>query len=90
MTKKFWKDWQKRLGETSRIWLFHPWCDNPCHYKGPLEANKFLSFEFSGDIVKIEYQIIWPVWNKCAGTHYHIENHTKVLCRKDIATIEFK
>jgi len=22
MTKKFWADWQKRIGETKNIWLF--------------------------------------------------------------------
>ena len=22
MTKKFWKDWQNRIGETKNIWLF--------------------------------------------------------------------
>jgi hypothetical protein len=48
--------------------------------------DRFLSFDFSGDTVKVEYE----VKNLTLDGSYHFENHSIVLNRKDIVTIEFK
>lgn len=91
MTKKFWNEWQKRLGETKAIcrWVYY---DNGCQrcqthrMVGQDIPNRFLSFDFSGDTVKVEYE----VKNQTLSGSYHFENHSIILNRTDIVTIEFK
>ncbi len=90
MTKKFWNEWQKRLGETKAIcrWVYY---DNGCQrcqtkrMVGQDIPNRFLSFDFNGDTVRVEYE----VKDLTLSGHYHFENHSIVLNRKDIVTIEF-
>ena len=91
MTKKFWNDWQMRLGETKSIcrWVYY---DNGCQrYQtsrmvGQDTPNRFLSFDFSGDTVKLEYEVKNLTLD---GRSYHFENHSIILNRKDIVTVEF-
>lgn len=90
MTKKFWNDWQKRLGETKSIcrWVYY---DNGCQrYQtrrmvGQDTPNRFLSFDFSGDTVKVEYE----VKNLTLDGNYHSETHRIRLDRTEIVTVEF-
>lgn len=90
MTKKFWNEWQKRLGETKAIcrWVYY---DNGCQrfqthrMVGQDIPNRFLSFDFSGDTVRVEYE----VKDLTLSGSYHFENRSIVLNRKDIVTIKF-
>ena len=90
MTKKFWNDWQKRLGETKRIHLFYPdHVYSSKRYTWHLSADKFISFKFEGDKVEIVYEEKHPVFNSHTGSHWHIQSHKTTLYRKDITSIEF-
>lgn len=90
MTKKFWNEWKMRLGETKTIyrWLYY---DNGCQrcqtrrMNGQDIPNRFLSFDFSGDTVRIEYE----VKDQISDGNYHLEKHSIILNRKDIVTIKF-
>lgn len=85
MTKKYWNDWQKRLGETKQIYL--------CYPKRLLYSDKgerILSYKFNGDTVDLVIQRKRYVSdNKPPYYHYHVENEYITLNRVDIASIEF-
>ena len=88
MTKKFWEDWQKRVGETKCIWR---WLTTDCatnrmnNYETP---HKFISFDFSNDAVNVTYEVLnWVISPN--GGHHHSEIHTIRLHRAEIKTIEF-
>lgn len=56
MTKKFWKDWQNRIGETEDIKLnicvFNKNNDR-CYYNSVLYGDKILKASFYGDAVDL-------------------------------------
>ncbi len=90
MTKKFWNDWQMRLGETKSIcrWVYY---DNGCQrcqtYRmvGQDKPSKFLSFDFKGDTVEIVYEVT----EQTLDGHYHSETYRIRLDRTEIVTVEF-
>lgn len=96
MTKKFWKDWQKRIGETKQIydWLIYQTYDGieKKQIGGSLVGYlpfKILSAKFNGDTVDLKLEIKSEVWT-FQGIHTHVENKYLTLNRKDISTVRFK
>lgn len=96
MTKKFWNDWQKRIGETKNIYLFwiHPDGYRRKRYGGVLSAlngDVLLKANFHGDAVDLTIErhtevVDWALLRR----HKHIENQYITLHREEIANIEFK
>lgn len=86
MTKKFWKNWQKRIGETRTIWLFYRQ-ENGNPYKGYSHYidGQIQSVSFNGDEVTITTKISFPTIG-----HWVTENRTYTINRNDIKTIDFK
>jgi len=91
MTKKFWKDWQNRIGETKNIILAN-FVTNPnngrTYYVTVLQFDsndKILKANFHGDAVDLVIERHWYT-KKC---HYTTENEYLTLHRNDIETIEF-
>ena len=96
MTKKFWNDWQKRVGETKNIYLFLIYPDGYRHmrYSGILNecnGDVLLKANFHGDAVDLTIErhtevVDWALLRR----HKHIENQYITLHREEIANIEFK
>ncbi len=96
MTKKFWNDWQKRIGETNQIygWLIHKTYDGieKKQIGGSMIGYlpfKILSAKFNSNTVELVLETKSEVFGK-NGYHIHVENKYFTLNRKDIATVEFK
>lgn len=97
MTKKFWVDWQKRIGETKAIYGWCKWT----RYDGVETKReggsligylpfKILSAKFNGDTVDLKLEVVDRVFNKSTwGFHNHVENKYYTLHRNDISTIVF-
>ena len=88
MTKKFWKDWQNRIGETTnillRIAVFNP-NNGACYCRSILgNEDKILKASFHGDAVDL---IIERHWTRKG--HYVVENEYLTLNRTEIKNIEF-
>ena len=91
MTKKFWNDWQKRVGETKAIYGWYENSKGRC-IGGSLIGYlpfKIISAKFNGDIVELVLETKSEVFGK-NGYHIHVENRYLTLNRKEIATIIFK
>lgn len=92
MTKKFWKDWQNRIGETKNIYLNHFITitnkGNRTYYYSILSSvhgeDKILHASFNGD--EVDLVIERHGWG---NGHHTVENEYLTLNRKDIETIEF-
>lgn len=91
MTKKFWNDWQKRIGETYRIDLFESIKVNGKFYNrwnllNHLFADdKIIKANFNNDSVDLVIeQHIWV-----SPGHLHKENFYVTLERTNIKSIEF-
>jgi molybdopterin-guanine dinucleotide biosynthesis protein A len=94
MTKKFWKDWQKRIGETKNIQLF--WF-HPDGRKQKLHCllnnqagDRIIKFIFNNNTVALTIErhntvIDWET----RSLKQHVENEYKTINREEIATIEF-
>jgi hypothetical protein len=85
MTKKFWNDWQKRIGETKEINGF---------YNGGIGGSlvgylpfRILSAKFNKDVVDLILEE--ASYNPISGRH-HVENRYVTLNRKYIATVRFR
>ena len=87
MTKKFWKDWQNRIGETKQILGFLPWGEAGGSLIGYLPF-KIISAKFNGNNVELVLETKSEVYGK-NGYHIHVENKYFTLNRKDIATVTF-
>lgn len=96
MTKKFWNDWKRRLGETEEIYLFYDVYGERRWHGISLSGHifeycdhfpfKILEANFNGNTsVDLKLEITKP-----SGFHYTTENRYITLLRKDIATIKFK
>ena len=88
MTKKFWKDWQNRIGETKDIKLnccvFNK-NNARCYYHSVLgNEDKILKASFHGDAVDLTIERRWT-----KNGHYVVENEYLTIHRKEIKTIEF-
>jgi len=91
MTKKFWKDWQNRIGETKQIYGWYENSKGKC-VGGSLVGYlpfKILSAKFNGDTVELVLETKYEVFGK-NGYHIHVENKYLTLHREDISTVEFK
>ena len=88
MTKKFWKDWQNRIGETKNIELcsFITNKNNGITYCHSVLGNedKIFKASFHGDAVDL---IIERHWTK--NGHYVVANEYLTIHRQEIKTIEF-
>jgi len=85
MTKKFWNDWQKRVGETKEIKGFYIYGGIGCSLVGYLPF-RILSAKFDKDVVDLILEE--TSYNPISGRH-HVENRYVTLNRKDIATVRF-
>ena len=91
MTKKFWADWQKRIGETKNIYLFSKYHGNAFYGLYVLNTNdRLIKATFHGDAVDLIIERHHTVidWNT-RSLKQHVENEYKTLHRTDIASIEF-
>lgn len=92
MTKKFWKDWQNRIGETEDIKLnicvFNK-NNARCYYHSVLPQDvyndKILKASFHSDTVDLVIERHY--WG---NGHNIVENEYLTLHRTEIATIKFK
>ena len=88
MTKKFWKDWQNRIGETKniklRIAVFNP--NNGVRYCHSVlgKEDKILKASFHGDAVDLTIER-----HGWGNGHYVVENEYLTIHRQEIKTIEF-
>lgn len=87
MTKKFWKDWQNRIGETKQILGFMPWGEAGGSLVGYLPF-KIISAKFNGNTVELVLETKSEVFGK-NGNHIHVENKYFTFNRKEISTVEF-
>lgn len=97
MTKKYWADWQKRIGETKNIELcsFITNKNNGRTYYNSVLSNvhgedKILKASFHGDAV----DLIIERHNEVIDWHtrslkQHVENEYLTLHRNEIESIEF-
>ena len=96
MTKKFWVDWQKRIGETKNIQKFYrfEYSDGKIYlsksYCGVLnDKDKLIKATFHGDAVDLVIERHNWVISYTSADHWHIENEYLTLHREEIANIEF-
>ena len=87
MTKKFWKDWQNRIGETKWILGFLPWGETGGSLIGYLPF-KIISAKFNDDTVELVLEIEFDVVDK-NGWHTRFEKKNFTFNRTEIATVEF-
>ena len=88
MTKKFWKDWQNRIGETEDIKLrFCVFNKNNvrCYCHSVLYGDKILDASFHGDAVDLVIER-----HGWGNGHNIVENEYLTLLRTEIASIKFK
>lgn len=97
MTKKFWNDWQKRVGETKAI---YGWCKWTRHDGVEMKREggsligyspfKILSAKFNGDTVDLKLEVVDRTFNRSTWSfNNHVENKYYVLHRNDISTVKF-
>ena len=101
MTKKFWNDWQKRVGETKQVYLAYEVfgrTNNVLRYGKKLlierlddyGCDKVVSVNFKGDTVYLVIARKHLVYDgRNVGYHYHSENEYVSLNRKDIISVGF-
>jgi len=102
MTKKFWNDWRKRVGETKQIYLVYEffgqkinnlWCARGLlgYCLDDDGHDKIISVKFNGDTVDmvIERKRYVTDLSSRRGYHYHTENEYVTFNRKDVITVEF-
>lgn len=97
MTKKFWNNWQTRIGETKNIQLFNrfEYSNGTIHLSKSYgkvlnEKDKLIKAIFHGDAVDLVIERHTTVFNKKAWKFCgHVENEYITLHRDEIANIEF-
>lgn len=87
MTKKFWNDWQKRVGETRNVW--YTGCYGTPHQLIGL-YDEIVSCKFDGDYVEITVRQHRLVIHNTLHNAFHVENKTFKYHRNEILTVEFK
>lgn len=92
MTKKFWKDWQNRIGETKDILINHVVfnkANTHTYYHHILSdycgEDKILKATFKGDIVDLIIEK-----HGWGNGHHIVENDYLTLSRTEIDSIIFK
>ena len=89
MTKKFWNDWQKRVGETKAIYGWYENSKGKC-IGGSLVGYlpfRIISAKFNKNIVEL---VLEETSLNVITNRHHVENRYLTLNRKEIATIYFK
>lgn len=92
MTKKYWNDWKKRIGETTNIYLFRNHSDGTkwkanCGLLDPEDRVVKATFhEKSVDLTIERRTYVFRI----NGPHFHSENEYITLEREKIACIKFK
>ena len=98
MTKKFWNDWQKRVGETDNIWLFSLYNGfKRNNWSIPLfsilnefrNGDKLVKAEFHNDAVDLVIERHTTAW-KNGQIHQVVQNEYMTLHREEISRITFK
>ena len=104
MTKKFWNDWQKRIGETKQVYLaykpyFEDRIENRLSYSRDLigyrldkdGCDEIVSVKFDSNSVHfvISRKTLVTDLASRRGYHYHAENKEISVNRKDIVSVEF-
>ena len=91
MTKKFWNDWKKRIGETTNIWLFSKYHGNAFYGSYVLNRNdKLVKAKFHEDTVDLIIERHNEILDfNTRSIKQHVENEHLTLNRNDIATIDF-
>lgn len=91
MTKKFWKDWQKRFGETVGIYMKfdEDLNDFGSYLYYPGDDVKILEAKFEGNtLILITEQLKSKLCR--TGIRYYKEKITYTVERKNIKTVYFK
>ena len=91
MTKKYWADWQKRIGETKNIWLFSKYHGNAFYGSYVLNTDdRLIKATFHRDAIDLIIERHNRVidWNT-RSLKQHVENEYLTLHRNEIASIEF-
>lgn len=96
MTKKFWKRWKHRIGETYRIDLYESVFVNDTPYNKwnilnhIYEDDKIVWANFRGDSVDLVIEkFSWVIGAEKNSGHLHSELFHITLDRVNIRTIEF-
>jgi len=96
MTKKYWNDWQKRIGETKNIYRF--WFYNGVKVGllsctgilSEFSGDALLKADFHGDAVDLVIERRREVFDfKTRSYHYHVKNEYLTLRREEIGRVEF-
>lgn len=91
MTKKFWNNWQKRIGETKKIIGWYEESSGKRRLGGSLIGYwpfKIISAKFNGDTVDLALEVELDVVDE-NGWQIRLENKYFTLNRTEIARIEF-
>ena len=91
MTKKFWNDWQNRIGETKKIIGLYEESSGKRRLGGSLIGYwpfKIISAKFNEDTVDLTLEVELDVVDE-NGWKIRLEKKYFTLNRKDIATVEF-
>lgn len=94
MTKKFWKDWQKRFGETQDVLINQPSKISNHMYTVPLlgrcSRDKIVDAEWFTDSVVLKIER-YTISSNINGWHYALMGvFPCLLLRTDINTVRFK
>jgi hypothetical protein len=97
MTKKYWKDWQKRIGETENIykfWFYENGSKRKSFNGGEISKRNgdvLLNATFHGNAVDLVIERHKQIFDgNTRSLKQHVENEYKTLHRDEIACIEFK
>ena len=91
MTKKYWADWQKRIGETKNVYLFSKYYGNAFYGSYLLNDNdRLIKTTFHENEVNLIIERHTRVidWHT-RSLKQHVENEYLTLHRNEIASIEF-
>lgn len=87
MTKKFWADWQKRVGETIQINVYsgYSWGGYAVAYNLLNAGDRIIKITFSGNHV----DLVIERHTKTFSGHIHIENEYITVFRNNIKSVNF-
>ena len=92
MTKKYWKDWQQRIGETENIYLFSKYHSNARYGHYVLNTGdalvKAMFHENTVNLVIERHRIVFDY--RARSLRQNVENEYLTLHREEIVRIDFK
>lgn len=95
MTKKYWNDWQKRIGETKNIYKFWNTYNGGKRLScsgilSEFSGDNILSVNFHGDAVDLIIERKIEKFNyKTCSWYQHVQNDYLTLHREEIGRVEF-